>query len=143
MHCVCFSIVFAAMPGYHVVVYKIPRVGYRCLLDGTVVYGPPFMKNVLRHRGTAYECWPAGCFTMMSTRHQDWRFYELFVTDHPWHCVPYSHQSYSTCGALGALAEWDQCFVLLHGFPMAQTPRELCGASGFVEHFIKPMSENT
>ena len=94
------------MPGYHVLAHMFPRYAYLLLgPGGKLLYGPPFMSKVLRRQGIAYECWPVGCYTTMSTRAQDWRLFELFVTDHPWHCVPYSHQHYMSCGALGAQEE--------------------------------------
>ena len=44
----------AAMPGFHVIAHMFARYAYLPLAaGGKVLYGPPFMKNLLRQRGIA------------------------------------------------------------------------------------------
>ena len=133
------------MPGYLCVVFMFARVAYQLHSAGEkVVYGPSGLGRWLQSCGARYSCWPSGCFTLASTAAQYWRFYELFYTFHPWHAVPYGHDSYRRASFLGeAIDEWQGAFFHLHGHTMAQTPREVCDTTGLVDLFVRPMSDNT
>ena len=131
------------MPGFHVVVVMMARVAYQ-LADDVVIYGPSALGAYFGFMGILFRTWPAGCLTIMSSASQDWRHYTLYYSYHPWHAMPYSHSAYSSAGQLGdAIAEWQAAFSRLTGFTMAQMPPHLCDTVGFIDYFVRPMSDNT
>ena len=79
----------------------------------------------------------------MSTAAQDWRLYDLYYSYHPWHAMPYGHYAYTLAGKLGdAIVEWQQAFVSMRGHTMEQTPPQLCDTQGFIDTFVRPMSQH-
>jgi hypothetical protein len=131
------------MPGYHVVVVMMARIAYQ-LAENVVIYGHAALGDYFEYMGIAHHTWPAGCFTIMSTSAQDWRRYALYYSFHPWHAMPYSHGRYSDAGLLcDAIAEWQAAFLRITGFSMLQTPAHLCDTKGFIDYFVRPMSNNT
>ena len=130
------------MPGFHVVVFMFARVAYQ-LSPERVIYGPAGLRNYFHTMRIFPMTWPAGCYTVMSTSEQDWRFYDLFFSFHPWHAVPYGHYAYTLAGKVrGAIAEWQQAFTWMRGHTMEQTPPQLCDTQGFLDTFVRPMSLN-
>jgi hypothetical protein len=130
------------MPGFHVVVVMFARIAYQ-LSPERVIYGPAGLRNYFQKLSINPVTWPAGVYTIMSTSGQDWRFYDLFFSFHPWHAVPYAHYGYTMAGkVVDAIAEWQQAFVSMRGYTMEQTPPQLCGTQGFIDTFVRPMSLN-
>ena len=130
------------MPGFHVTIAMMGRCGYQ-LSENVIIYGPKALSRYFEAVGIPYDTWPAGCLTIMSTPSQDWRDYTLYYSWHPWHAMPYSHNAYSCAGRLGdAIVEWQAAFTRMVGFPMSRMPLHLCDTQGFINNFVRPMSEN-
>ena len=82
----------------------------------------------------------AGTFTIMSSARQDFRFAEVYRTQHPLTALPYSHNSYQAMGLVADMPEWDAMHVMIHGMPMSAVPDELCGTDHFIDRFVRSLS---
>ena len=130
------------MPGYHVVVCMLPCVGFR-LPTGRTFYAPAAVRDYFAMIGAQVTMWPAGVFTIVSTRAQDWRHYELYHSFHPWHAVPFAHGGYQRIGNLTEVdAEWRQAFAMVNHFNIESTPEQLCDTTGFIKCFVRPLTRN-